>query len=387
MGLQVFIERLLDGPSTVVEVANLGDLFNDGQKGLIIEEKRHTHHWIRGRIHHKWGRLVTPPSRDLDIGPRRFDRNETALVQIKGIDREQGGMSEMIRMDHGKAQSMSINGPKDLDGLNRMLRTSWASCTIAGRCRRVARSAERSSVKCSLARSKLCPDCGRAIWSTQGGYGPVGSFGWAMGLENQFGLGFDVPRCIWTSVPKGCLVRHWTHVDAPRIIDSGHDDATMAEPDDSSTKDKPGWINSEHTDLKPACETEDELEPAEVRVGELIELSDTTLELDELSDTTLELSELSDTEDGASLPAGRNEPCSAEGKNTSCFLVRLSPSKHSLFCWTYASYQATFRNPSFVGLVCHIKQQLKSGSIKRLSAALVSPFNTSVLPFGEFISL
>ena len=41
---------------------------------------------------------------------------------------------------------------------------------------------------------------GRAIWSTQGGYGPVGSFGWAMGLGNQFGLGFDVPRCIWTFV-------------------------------------------------------------------------------------------------------------------------------------------------------------------------------------------
>ena len=27
--------------------------------------------------------------------------------------------------------------------------------------------------------------------------------------------------------------------DAPRIIDLGQDDATMAEPDDSSTKDKP----------------------------------------------------------------------------------------------------------------------------------------------------
>ncbi|CDY62738.1 BnaC07g50240D [Brassica napus] len=32
--------------------------------------------------------------------------------------------------------------------------------------------------------------------------------------------------------------------DAPRIIDPGQDDATMAEPDDSSTKDKPGWINA-----------------------------------------------------------------------------------------------------------------------------------------------
>ncbi|KAF3593339.1 hypothetical protein DY000_02021181 [Brassica cretica] len=43
------------------------------------------------------------------------------------------------------------------------------------------------------------------------------------------------------------------------------------------------------------------------------------------------------------------------------FLGEVTPSKHSLFRWTYASYQATFRNPSFVGLVRHIKQQLKSG--------------------------
>ncbi|KAF2551318.1 hypothetical protein F2Q68_00034196 [Brassica cretica] len=76
------------------------------------------------------GCSVASLSRDLDIGPRRFDRNQTAFVQIKRIDREQGGMSEMIRMDHG---SMSINGSKDLEGLNRMKRTSWESCTIAGR--------------------------------------------------------------------------------------------------------------------------------------------------------------------------------------------------------------------------------------------------------------
>ena len=98
--------------------------------------------------------------------------------------------------------------------------------------------------------------------------------------------------------------------DAPRIIDPDQDDATMDEPDDSSTKDKPLWIG-EHTDLKPADETEDELEPAEesmhelkpaeVRVDELDELS-------ELSDTSLELNELSDTEDGVGLVAGRNEP-------------------------------------------------------------------------------
>ncbi|KAF3487871.1 hypothetical protein F2Q69_00052918 [Brassica cretica] len=87
--------------------------------------------------------------------------------------------------------------------------------------------------------------------------------------------------------------------------------------DDSSTKNKPGWINGEHTDLKPADETEDELEPAEesmqdlkpaeVRVDELDELS-------ELSDTILELNELNDTEDGDGLVAGRNGPFSAQRK-------------------------------------------------------------------------
>ncbi|WZZ67159.1 hypothetical protein YC2023_078529 [Brassica napus] len=58
----------------------------------------------------------------------------------------------------------------------------------------------------------------------------------------------------------------------------------------------------------------------------------------------------------------------------------------SLFRLTCASYQTTYRNLSFVELVRHIKQQLKSGSIKRLSAPLVSPFNPPVLPFGKFIS-
>ncbi|KAF3536310.1 hypothetical protein F2Q69_00022559 [Brassica cretica] len=48
---------------------------------------------------------------------------------------------------------------------------------------------------------------------------------------------------------------------------------------------------------------------------------------------------------------------------------------------------ATLRSTisSFVGLVCNIKQQSKFGSIKRLFAPLVSPFNPPVLPFGEFI--
>uniref|UniRef100_A0A0D3A8K7 Uncharacterized protein n=1 Tax=Brassica oleracea var. oleracea TaxID=109376 RepID=A0A0D3A8K7_BRAOL len=139
-------------------------------------------------------------------------------------------------------------------------------------------------------------------------------------------------------------------------------------------------------ELEPAEESMHEMKPTEVRADEQDELN-------ELTDTTLELSELSDTEDGAGLAAGQNGPCSAQRKvhkkcNTEhlLFLVEFPPSKHSLFRWTCESYQATFRNHSFVGLVRHIKQQLKSGSIKRLSAPLVSPFNPPVLPFGEFIS-
>uniref|UniRef100_A0A0D3CG45 Uncharacterized protein n=1 Tax=Brassica oleracea var. oleracea TaxID=109376 RepID=A0A0D3CG45_BRAOL len=146
----------------------------------------------------------------------------------------------------------------------------------------------------------------------------------------------------------------------------------MAETDFSSTKDKAGWINGEHTDLKPAevrVDELDELSELSDTTLELNELSNTTLELDDLSDTTLELSELSDTEDGAGLAAGRNGPCSAQGKvHKKCniehflFLGVVSSKQTSLFCWTCASYQATDRNPSFVGLVRQIKQQLKSGS-------------------------
>ncbi|KAF3527746.1 hypothetical protein DY000_02039241 [Brassica cretica] len=104
-------------------------------------------------------------------------------------------------------------------------------------------------------------------------------------------------------------------------------------------------------------------------LGELVELNqgDTYIsELDELSDTILELNELSDTEDGA---------------EHFLFLGVVSSKQTSLFRWTCVSYQETDRNPCFVGLVRHIKQQLKSGSIKRLSAPLVSPFNLLVLPF------
>ncbi|WZZ24037.1 hypothetical protein YC2023_007438 [Brassica napus] len=116
----------------------------------------------------------------------------------------------------------------------------------------------------------------------------------------------------------------------------------MAETADSSTKDKPGGLNGEYTHLKPAVEKKDELkqsvhelESAEESVHELKPAEVRVDELSELSDTSLELNELSDTEDGAGLVAGT----------------------------------------------------LLVSCIKRLSASLVSPFNPSILPFGEFISL
>ncbi|KAF2595453.1 hypothetical protein F2Q70_00043759 [Brassica cretica] len=288
--------------------------------GTYCQETRHTHHWIRGRIHHKWGKLVTPPSRDLDIRPRRFDRNETALVQIRGIDREQEcvGLGQL-------GQVRTVVGPY---GRPKVATGRWALL--------------------------------------------VGPWAWEISL----GLGLT---CLDVSG------RSSIYLETSKIQQVESRPLIVIDGQDLSRKD--AWKGCVPLHMAFAGETEDELEPAEVRVDELSELSDTNLELDELSDTTFELSELSDTEDRADLAAGRNGPCSAQGKNTSCFLVRLSPSKHSLFRWTCASYQATFRNPYFVGLVCHIKQQLKSGSIKRLSAPLVSPFNTSVLPFGEFISL
>ena len=52
----------------------------------------------------------------------------------------------------------------------------------------------------------------------------------------------------------------------------------MAEPADYPANDKPGWIKGEHTELKPAEVTKDEMN----------QLSDTTLALDKLSDTNLE---------------------------------------------------------------------------------------------------
>ena len=60
--------------------------------GTNCLETGRQHHWIRGRIHPKWGRLVMSPFLELDMRHRRFNRNRTALVQIMGIDREQAVM-------------------------------------------------------------------------------------------------------------------------------------------------------------------------------------------------------------------------------------------------------------------------------------------------------
>ena len=48
------------------------------------------------------------------------------------------------------------------------------------------------------------PGCGRAIWSTKGGYGPVGAWDQTMGLDNQFGLGLGLYRSGWEGL--GSLV-------------------------------------------------------------------------------------------------------------------------------------------------------------------------------------
>ena len=82
--------------------------------GIFCLQTGRQHHRIRGRIHPKWGRLVMSPFLELEMGHRRFNRNETALVQIMGIDREQA----VIRMDHEETKSRSGNRPRDLVGLN-----------------------------------------------------------------------------------------------------------------------------------------------------------------------------------------------------------------------------------------------------------------------------
>ena len=82
--------------------------------GIICLQTRRQHHRIRGRIHPKWGRLVMSPFLELEMGHRRFNRNETALVQIMGIDREQA----VTRMDHEETKSRFGNRPRVLVRLN-----------------------------------------------------------------------------------------------------------------------------------------------------------------------------------------------------------------------------------------------------------------------------
>ena len=50
----------------------------------------------------------------------------------------------------------------------------------------------------------------------------------------QFNTGLEDPSSKFREKKK-----EKSETDAPRIIDPGQDDVTMAEPDDSSTKDKP----------------------------------------------------------------------------------------------------------------------------------------------------
>ena len=125
------------------------------------------------------------------------------------------------------------------------------------------------------------------------------------------------PAWIMDTVQGGDLV---DQLDLTEVFSSDHANsliiyATLDElrPADD-TEDKLKQAEESVHEPKPAEESVHEPKPAEVRVDELSELSDTTLELDELSGTTLELSELSDTKDGAGLAAGRNGPCSAQGK-------------------------------------------------------------------------
>ena len=85
------------------------------------------------------------PFLELDIGSS-FNRNGTSLVQIMGIDRERAVMKWMIRMDHVKTKFRSGNGPRDLEGLNKMKEASWTQCMTARRWKEEAQPVGWSSV-------------------------------------------------------------------------------------------------------------------------------------------------------------------------------------------------------------------------------------------------
>ncbi|KAF3596503.1 hypothetical protein DY000_02020850 [Brassica cretica] len=86
--------------------------------------------------------------------------------------------------------------------------------------------------------------------------------------------------------------------DAPQIVDPSQDDATKVEP---KTNLEMEGLNIMELDTHEHFERAGRSDTCFGELGELSELSDTTLELDELSDTNLELNELNDTEDGAGL--------------------------------------------------------------------------------------
>ena len=94
----------------------------------------------------------------------------------------------------------------------------------------------------------------------------------------------------------------------------------MAEPAVYIAKDKPWWIKSEPTELKPVEVTKDKFNLLSDTSLELDKLSDTNLELDELSDANLDLDELSDTEKGVGLGVGRNEPFQPKKKSITSLL-------------------------------------------------------------------
>ncbi|KAF3581355.1 hypothetical protein DY000_02030319 [Brassica cretica] len=116
---------------------------------------------------------------------------------------------------------MSINGPKYIDGLNKMKRQKWTSCTIAGQCRRLGQLGISSTHLDLVFGSRAVgssPGGYQAGWSAKGGYGLVGSCGRAIVFGNQFGLGFDLSSSEWPGPER----LEWedlemgSHVDNPK---------------------------------------------------------------------------------------------------------------------------------------------------------------------------
>ncbi|KAF3499010.1 hypothetical protein F2Q69_00042922 [Brassica cretica] len=151
---------VLDGPSTVVEVANekeqgerCNKLVRKNQSSMLhvpdaksligtnCLETGRQHHWIRGRIHPKWERLVMSSFLELDMGHRLFNRNETALVQIMGIDREQDVAQLAGILDHSaetagsqlNSSGWSVGSSDQCDSYGRLLGWLMATNKLVGR--------------------------------------------------------------------------------------------------------------------------------------------------------------------------------------------------------------------------------------------------------------